>query len=761
MNLRHDYNNSDNMPTIINHSVLQRLLYRLNPNYVGSCITHDEYRRTPDNNQHRYITLVYNACTVIIPATSTPSTPNPTTYTSTSTTSTPNHTTSISTSTTSTPNPTTYTSTSTISSHAPMTITPTSTHITTTASTTPTSISTTNTPTPKFILDIIYNSAQEVDNEFHVTHSDIYVDVSGIVGAGNGLFTKTHISKNQLISQFKGGFSHESMVQYKVELDIPDHVFYGVEVGLSDRHIAYYANDALGISKTPGKYNNSDIILIKGANQQPELWLIATKAIAPNHEILTGYGNRYWHTHDIDSDGDGGGNGDDDADDIGNGDDDGDGGGNGDDGDGSGNGDDDGDGGGNGDDDGDGGGNGDDDADDSGNGDNDNDGGDRNGDNDNDGGDRNGCDDDTGDDGDGGGNGDDDGDGGGDDDADNSGNGDNDDDDGACDDGDGGGNGDDDNDGGDGNRGDDTDDDDDDVGGNGDNDGDGNGNGDDDADDDVDESGNGGDDESGNGDSHNHVNIYHTNNRVYCRPTHTPNQDTHTQPPIEHNRIFNFVYSSDDDDIGDDNDTDDDTNMSMTRGTKRTRCRSSSRSRSKRRRSRSRSMSIHTPPRPHTPSPQYTPPPSPTPCTPSPQHIPSTPPTPTMPYQFVPYVRGGKKEYYIVPIKQGDSIYVRYRKKDNTITTNSNRVYRVASTYIRMKDGTLIMYDNIDTIIINGKGPYSAENLNLMVDDEIDIFKLVEEHDKHDSTVIHNDDVEDGNLLTLPSTYELDIQDYL
>ncbi len=121
----------------------------------------------------------------------------------------------------------------------------------------------------------------------------LYLKPSGIIGAGNGLFTSIQIYENEVISLFKGEIlsNKEAALRAKQHMD-------GYFINMLDGTImdsmhvkcfAKYANDAEAYRKRLFK-NNSKISL----NEQDQVCLVALRDIKVSEEIFCGYGKKYW-----------------------------------------------------------------------------------------------------------------------------------------------------------------------------------------------------------------------------------------------------------------------------------------------------------------------------------------------------------------------------------------------------------------------------------------------------------------------------------
>jgi SET domain-containing protein len=124
----------------------------------------------------------------------------------------------------------------------------------------------------------------------------LYIDVSQLKGAGNGLFTAVPIYKEEIISLFKGEILTERQIQIRLNKDQDKYFIEMLDGSIMDSmHVkcfAKYANDATGFVKSVFK-NNCKIAF----DENEQLCLIATRNIKANEEIFCSYGKRYWKKH--------------------------------------------------------------------------------------------------------------------------------------------------------------------------------------------------------------------------------------------------------------------------------------------------------------------------------------------------------------------------------------------------------------------------------------------------------------------------------
>ena len=120
----------------------------------------------------------------------------------------------------------------------------------------------------------------------------LYVKKSTIPNSGNGLFTKKFIPKGTPIVEYKGRRS--TWKEVKDEDGKNGYIFYINRNNVIDalpykKALARYANDARGLVKIKGLYNNSDYI-VDGS----KAYIESKKDIPAGAEIFVDYGKDYW-----------------------------------------------------------------------------------------------------------------------------------------------------------------------------------------------------------------------------------------------------------------------------------------------------------------------------------------------------------------------------------------------------------------------------------------------------------------------------------
>ena len=119
----------------------------------------------------------------------------------------------------------------------------------------------------------------------------VSIGISGIAGAGKGLFAEEDIKRGQLILMIEGRRITAAEIEIFEEendylLEINDSTGDCIEVSGEAR----YANDAKGITNTPGIVNNAQFCSL----EDHSMYLEATRTIRSGQEILVKYGNGYW-----------------------------------------------------------------------------------------------------------------------------------------------------------------------------------------------------------------------------------------------------------------------------------------------------------------------------------------------------------------------------------------------------------------------------------------------------------------------------------
>ena len=119
---------------------------------------------------------------------------------------------------------------------------------------------------------------------------------SRIPNAGNGLFTTSTIRKGDVVVEYKGeNMSWDKCLRrYGKKISQASYLYFVsskncVDAQFTTDELARYANDAQGFNVRKGLVNNAEYTNIKGVP-----YLVATKNIKPNSEILVDYSGDYW-----------------------------------------------------------------------------------------------------------------------------------------------------------------------------------------------------------------------------------------------------------------------------------------------------------------------------------------------------------------------------------------------------------------------------------------------------------------------------------
>ena len=126
----------------------------------------------------------------------------------------------------------------------------------------------------------------------------LFIKKSRIPGAGKGLFTKQFIAKGTRILEYKGEITTwKKVLQTERETKTLNKYLYYINRNYvidALRHpkvLARYANDAKGLGKVSGLFNNCKYVEDEG-----RVCMEALKDIAAGEELLISYGKEYWDT---------------------------------------------------------------------------------------------------------------------------------------------------------------------------------------------------------------------------------------------------------------------------------------------------------------------------------------------------------------------------------------------------------------------------------------------------------------------------------
>jgi uncharacterized protein len=122
----------------------------------------------------------------------------------------------------------------------------------------------------------------------------LVIQTSQIPNAGKGLFTTENIAKGTLYIEYLGDKYTWKQCQKRALDDKEGYVFYISERLCIDafdtpEHLARFANDAAGLTKTKGLCNNTIFHIDKKRG-----YLQATRNIKEGEELFVSYGKDYW-----------------------------------------------------------------------------------------------------------------------------------------------------------------------------------------------------------------------------------------------------------------------------------------------------------------------------------------------------------------------------------------------------------------------------------------------------------------------------------
>lgn len=121
---------------------------------------------------------------------------------------------------------------------------------------------------------------------------ELFIQDSGIPGAGKGLFTRADIPKGSRIIEYTGKVTsweeadHQDGLNAYIYFLSDDHV---IDAAKRKKSLARYANDARGLKRVKGMTNNAEYV-----EEGTRVYIDATKKIPAGSEILVGYGKEYW-----------------------------------------------------------------------------------------------------------------------------------------------------------------------------------------------------------------------------------------------------------------------------------------------------------------------------------------------------------------------------------------------------------------------------------------------------------------------------------
>ncbi len=124
----------------------------------------------------------------------------------------------------------------------------------------------------------------------------LFTKPSQIKGAGNGLFTRKEIKRDEVICLFNGELLTDRQVTIRLNKGLDSYFVETIDDTIMDSMkipgMAKYANDAVGLRKS--KFKNNALITF---DDNDNVCLTATKRIKSGEEIFTAYGKEYWDNY--------------------------------------------------------------------------------------------------------------------------------------------------------------------------------------------------------------------------------------------------------------------------------------------------------------------------------------------------------------------------------------------------------------------------------------------------------------------------------
>jgi uncharacterized protein len=122
----------------------------------------------------------------------------------------------------------------------------------------------------------------------------LVVKISGLRGAGKGLFTTRQIRKDSKIIEYRGEIIGYNEYRRRARNGVDQYLFYlnkdhCIDAMHTPQYKARYANDAAGIIRGKGLRNNSDYIVFG-----KKCFIVASRDIKAGEEILVNYTESYW-----------------------------------------------------------------------------------------------------------------------------------------------------------------------------------------------------------------------------------------------------------------------------------------------------------------------------------------------------------------------------------------------------------------------------------------------------------------------------------
>ena len=126
----------------------------------------------------------------------------------------------------------------------------------------------------------------------------LYLKMSLLPKAGKGLFVKKEFKRADIICEYEGEIVPWSVCEKRADEGHEGYVFFisknhCIDAYFTPEAIGRYANDAKGIGRVEGLRNNAQYE-IKVREGRKRGFIVATRTIKPNDEVLVDYGNDYW-----------------------------------------------------------------------------------------------------------------------------------------------------------------------------------------------------------------------------------------------------------------------------------------------------------------------------------------------------------------------------------------------------------------------------------------------------------------------------------
>lgn len=126
----------------------------------------------------------------------------------------------------------------------------------------------------------------------------LYLKKSLIPGAGKGLFVKNEVKRGEIVCEYEGEIIPWSVCEKRADEGHEGYAFFitknrCVDAYFTKEAMGRYANDAKGIGRAEGLRNNAQYE-IKTRQREKRVFIVATRTIKANDEVLVDYGKDYW-----------------------------------------------------------------------------------------------------------------------------------------------------------------------------------------------------------------------------------------------------------------------------------------------------------------------------------------------------------------------------------------------------------------------------------------------------------------------------------